>query len=251
MTIAREEIFGPVLSIMPFDGEEEAVEIANDTPYGLTNYVQSQDGGRRNRLARRLRSGMVEMNGQSRGAGSPFGGVKASGRAREGGRWGIEEFLDVKSISGWAARVRVAAASSSTIDRIGIRNATLDAMRRAIAGLASDLPAADLPVFVDGLDVPPGLASRCEAVVRGDSSVPQIAASSIVAKTCRDRLMRMLALRHPNYRWEKNAGYGTADHLDALARYGPTRHHRQSFRPVSQLSLGLEALVDAVLEDVG
>ncbi len=149
------------------------------------------------------------------------------------------------------AGVRVAAASSLVIDRVGIRNATLDAMRRAIAGLASDLPAADLPVFVDGLDVPPGLASRCEAVVRGDSSVPQIAASSIVAKTCRDRLMRMLALRHPNYRWEKNAGYGTADHLDALARYGPTRHHRQSFRPVSQLSLGLEALVDAVLEDVG
>ena len=101
MTIAREEIFGPVLTMIPFDSEEEAVAIANDTPYGLTNYVQSQDGERRNRLARRLRSGMVEMNGQSRGAGSPFGGVKASGRAREGGRWGIEEFLDVKSISGW------------------------------------------------------------------------------------------------------------------------------------------------------
>lgn len=102
MTIAREEIFGPVLSIIPFETEDHAVEIANDTPYGLTNYVQSQDGERRNRLARRLRSGMVEMNGQPRGAGSPFGGVKASGRAREGGRWGIEEFLEVKSISGWA-----------------------------------------------------------------------------------------------------------------------------------------------------
>ncbi|HHZ10957.1 MAG TPA: aldehyde dehydrogenase family protein, partial [Rhizobiales bacterium] len=103
MTIAREEIFGPVLSIMPFDSEEEAVEIANDTPYGLTNYVQSQDGARRNRLARRLRSGMVEMNGQPRAAGSPFGGVKASGRAREGGHWGLEEFLEVKAISGWAS----------------------------------------------------------------------------------------------------------------------------------------------------
>jgi aldehyde dehydrogenase (NAD+) len=101
MTVAREEIFGPVLSIIPFDGEDEAVAIANDTPYGLTNYVQSRDGERRNRLARRLRSGMVEMNGQPRGAGSPFGGVKASGRAREGGRWGIEEFTDVKSVSGW------------------------------------------------------------------------------------------------------------------------------------------------------
>ena len=103
MTIEREEIFGPVLSMIPFDTEEDAVRIANDTPYGLTNYVQSQDGAKRNRMARRLRSGMVEMNGQSRGAGSPFGGVKASGRAREGGHWGLEEFLEVKAISGWAA----------------------------------------------------------------------------------------------------------------------------------------------------
>lgn len=101
MTIAREEIFGPVLAIMPFDTEAEAVRIANDTPYGLANYVQSGDGARRNRLARALRAGMVEMNGQPRGAGSPFGGVKASGRAREGGHWGIEEFLEVKAISGW------------------------------------------------------------------------------------------------------------------------------------------------------
>ncbi len=103
MTIEREEIFGPVLSIIPFDTEEEAVRIANDTPYGLTNYVQSEDGARRNRLARQLRSGMVEMNGKGRAAGAPFGGIKASGRAREGGTWGIEEFLEVKAISGWAA----------------------------------------------------------------------------------------------------------------------------------------------------
>ncbi|MCB2117090.1 MAG: aldehyde dehydrogenase family protein [Rhodobacteraceae bacterium] len=103
MTIEREEIFGPVLSIIPFEDEEEAVRIANDTPYGLTNYVQTEDGAKRNRMALRLKSGMVEMNGKSRGAGSPFGGVKASGRAREGGTWGIEEFLEVKAISGWAA----------------------------------------------------------------------------------------------------------------------------------------------------
>jgi ribonuclease HII len=149
------------------------------------------------------------------------------------------------------ARVRVAAASSATIDRIGIRTATLDAMRRAISGLATELAAADLPAYVDGLDVPPGLSTRCEAVVKGDSLIPQIAAGSLVAKTCRDRLMRVLGRRHPGYRWEKNAGYGTADHLDALARLGPTRHHRQSFRPVAQLSLGLEALIDAALEDAG
>nr|WP_195759839.1 aldehyde dehydrogenase family protein [Paracoccus sp. S-4012] len=101
MTIARQEIFGPVLSIIPFETEEEAVEIANDTIYGLTNYVQSQDGARRNRVARQLRSGMVEMNGKPRGAGSAFGGVKASGRAREGGIAGLEEFSDTKAISGW------------------------------------------------------------------------------------------------------------------------------------------------------
>jgi aldehyde dehydrogenase (NAD+) len=101
MTIEREEIFGPVMCMIPFDTEAEAVQIANDTPYGLTNYVQSADGSRRNRLARQLRAGMVEMNGKSRGAGAPFGGVKSSGRAREGGVWGIEEFLEVKAISGW------------------------------------------------------------------------------------------------------------------------------------------------------
>lgn len=101
MSIAREEIFGPVLSIIPFDNEEQAIEIANDTPYGLTNYVQSTDGEKCNRVAARLRSGMVEMNGNPRGAGSPFGGVKASGRAREGGVWGIEEFLEAKAVSGW------------------------------------------------------------------------------------------------------------------------------------------------------
>jgi aldehyde dehydrogenase (NAD+) len=101
MVIEREEIFGPVMCIIPFDTEEEALHIANDTPYGLTNYVQTADGARRNRMALGLRSGMVEMNYQGRGAGSPFGGMKASGRAREGGHWGLEEFLEVKAISGW------------------------------------------------------------------------------------------------------------------------------------------------------
>ncbi|NOD94301.1 aldehyde dehydrogenase family protein [Ruegeria sp. HKCCD4884] len=103
MTIAREEIFGPVLTMIPFDTEEEAIEIANDTPYGLTNYVQTQDGARANRMARVLRSGMVEMNGQSRSAGSPFGGMKQSGNGREGGVFGLEDFLEIKAVGGWAA----------------------------------------------------------------------------------------------------------------------------------------------------
>jgi len=103
MTIAREEIFGPVLSILPFDTEEEAVQIANDTPYGLTDYVQTQDADKAARVARRLRAGMVEMNGNSRGAGAPFGGYKQSGNGREGGVWGLEDFLEVKSVAGWTA----------------------------------------------------------------------------------------------------------------------------------------------------
>ena len=103
MTIARTEIFGPVMVMIPFETEAEAIEIANDTPYGLTNYVQTQDGERANRMARALRSGMVEMNGQGRSPGAPFGGMKQSGNGREGGIWGIEDFLEVKAVGGWAA----------------------------------------------------------------------------------------------------------------------------------------------------
>ncbi len=101
MTIWREEIFGPVLTMTPFDTEEEAIALANDTPYGLTNYIQTADKSRARRVARGLRSGMVEMNGNFGGAGTPFGGMKQSGTGREGGIWGLEEFLEVKAVSGW------------------------------------------------------------------------------------------------------------------------------------------------------
>ena len=101
MTIWKEEIFGPVLCISPFDTEEETIALANDTPYGLTNYVQTADKSRARRVARQLRSGMVEMNGKFGGAGSPFGGMKQSGNGREGGVWGLEEFLEVKAVSDW------------------------------------------------------------------------------------------------------------------------------------------------------
>lgn len=100
MTIYREEIFGPVLAITPFDEESEVIDMANDTVFGLTNYVQTQDDDRRLRVARKLRSGMVETNGVDRINGSPFGGYKQSGNGREGGIWGLEEFCETKSISG-------------------------------------------------------------------------------------------------------------------------------------------------------
>ncbi|MFD0982030.1 aldehyde dehydrogenase family protein [Tropicimonas aquimaris] len=103
MTIAREEIFGPVLSMIPFDTEEEAVRIANDTVYGLTNYAQTQDPDRLRRMARKLRSGMIHLNGKSRSAGAPFGGIKQSGNSREGGAWGLEDFVEVKAVGGYPA----------------------------------------------------------------------------------------------------------------------------------------------------
>ncbi|GFE52440.1 aldehyde dehydrogenase [Roseobacter cerasinus] len=101
MTIVKEEIFGPVLTMMPFDTEEDAIAFANDTPFGLANYIQTSDGVRANRVARALRSGMVEINNEVRAPGSPFGGYKQSGNGREGGTWGFEEFLEVKSVTGW------------------------------------------------------------------------------------------------------------------------------------------------------
>ena len=102
MEIARTEIFGPVLSIIPFENEEEAIEIANDTDYGLANYVQTQDKEKANRVARKLRSGMVDINGAGLAVDSPFGGFKHSGIGREAGKEGLLEFLEVKSVGGWA-----------------------------------------------------------------------------------------------------------------------------------------------------
>ena len=99
MRIAREEIFGPVLVIIPFDTEEEAIAIANDTPYGLAAYIQCADVPRAKRVARRLRAGMVSINGQGQDYCSPFGGYKQSGNGREWGRFGLQDYLEYKVIS--------------------------------------------------------------------------------------------------------------------------------------------------------
>jgi len=102
MTIAREEIFGPVLSILPYDDEEEAVAIANDTVYGLSAYVTAADIDRARRVARRLRAGSVHINGAGAQMSAPFGGFKQSGNGREWGRYGFEEFLEIKAMLGYA-----------------------------------------------------------------------------------------------------------------------------------------------------
>ncbi|MBZ9654703.1 aldehyde dehydrogenase family protein [Phyllobacterium lublinensis] len=98
MRIAKEEVFGPVLALIPFDTEEEAIAIANDTPYGLAAYVQTGDAKRAERVASKLKAGMVHINGGPHRYGSPFGGYKQSGNGREGGRFGLEDFLEIKTI---------------------------------------------------------------------------------------------------------------------------------------------------------
>ena len=99
MAIAREEVFGPVLVMIPYEGDEQAIEIANDTPYGLAAYIQSEDVSRAKRVAGKIRAGMISINGASHYYTSPFGGYKQSGNGREWGEFGFDDFLEIKSIS--------------------------------------------------------------------------------------------------------------------------------------------------------
>ena len=98
MRVAQEEIFGPVLVIIPFDDEDEAIRIANDTPYGLAAYLQTGDKERAERVSRQLRAGGVHVNGGGYNYGSPFGGYKESGNGREGGDMGLEDYLETKAL---------------------------------------------------------------------------------------------------------------------------------------------------------
>ena len=103
MTVAREEIFGPVLVMIPYDTEEEAIRIANDTPYGLAGYVQSEDIERARKVASRIRAGNIHINGASGGTDVPFGGFKQSGNGREWGAHGFTDYLEIKAIEGYGA----------------------------------------------------------------------------------------------------------------------------------------------------
>lgn len=129
------------------------------------------------------------------------------------------------------------------IDRLNIFGATMLAMTLAVEALCAEIGADPCEVLVDGNLTPAGRSAgwrwQARPIVGGDAIEPCISAASIIAKEHRDRLMRGLAEAHPHYGWDRNAGYGTPEHLAALRRHGPTPHHRRSFAPVAQLEMGL------------
>ncbi|MBC7906496.1 MAG: ribonuclease HII [Rhodospirillaceae bacterium] len=131
-----------------------------------------------------------------------------------------------------SCRIGFGEASVAEIDRMNILKATFLAMNRAVAALGIPLDHA----LVDGNQAPP-LPCPVRCVVGGDGLSLSIAAASVIAKVRRDRMMADLALQHPGYGWETNAGYGSAAHMEALRRLGPTPHHRTSFAPIAQMSL--------------
>jgi len=134
----------------------------------------------------------------------------------------------------WAvALIGIGAASAREVDRANVLGATFRAMTRALGalGVTPDL------ALVDGDRAPP-LPCPVRAIVRGDARSLSIAAASIIAKVTRDRIMAKLACRYPGFGWERNVGYGTAEHQAALGRLGPTPHHRLSFGPVGRVLLG-------------
>lgn len=120
-------------------------------------------------------------------------------------------------------KTAISASSVEMIESLNIRGATLDAMRRSVLKLGLH------PIMVDGIDTIPDIPFPCTAVTKGDQTVPQIAAASIVAKVTRDRLMRRLANKYPHYGWETNVGYASKQHRDAIDKHGITKHHRKSF----------------------
>lgn len=139
-------------------------------------------------------------------------------------------------------RWAVGIADVEEIDTLNIFGATMLAMTRAVAALVEQLDGAEpVEVLVDGNLTPHGRRVEwvwpARAIVGGDAIEPCISAASIIAKEHRDRLMRAHAEVHPHYGWERNAGYGTPQHLEALRRHGPTPLHRRSFAPVAQLEL--------------
>ena len=125
----------------------------------------------------------------------------------------------------------VGTASVEEINKINILNASLLSMKRAL----NKLKLRPSIAYIDGLFVPKNMKIKCEALIKGDEKIISIAAASIVAKATRDLFMINLGKKFPKYKWNKNFGYGTAEHLNGLKKYGVTRHHRKKFKPIHNI----------------
>ena len=125
----------------------------------------------------------------------------------------------------------IGVASVELINKINILNASLLAMKRALDKLKINPTVA----YIDGLFVPKNIKIKCKAIVKGDEKIISISAASIIAKTTRDLFMIKLGKKYPKYKWNKNFGYGTAEHLNSLKKYGTTKHHRRKFRPIHNI----------------
>ena len=125
----------------------------------------------------------------------------------------------------------VGSASVKEINKINILNASLLSMKRALKKLKQKPSIA----YIDGIFAPKNIDIKCKTFVKGDENIKCIAAASIIAKTSRDLFMIKLAKKFPKYRWNKNFGYGTKDHLNGLKKYGITKHHRKKFKPIHNI----------------
>jgi len=143
-------------------------------------------------------------------------------------------FTALYSLNAQTCWIGVGEASPEEIDKINVREANLKAMARAI----DSLELRPKTVLVDGINAP-NIEIPCHKIIKGDSLSLSIAAASIIAKVTRDKLMTKLALKHPHYSWEKNAGYGTKAHQEALKKYGITPYHRKSYKPIKALLDGV------------
>ena len=139
----------------------------------------------------------------------------------------ISEYIKKNSI------YAIGQASVKEIDNINILNASLLSMKRALDKLKTKPKIA----YIDGLFIPKNTKIKCKAFVRGDEKIISIAAASIIAKTARDAFMIKLGQKFSNYKWNKNFGYGTEEHMSALKKHGVTKHHRKKFKPVHNILL--------------
>ncbi len=134
----------------------------------------------------------------------------------------LEKYIKKNSI--WA----IGSASKFEIEKLNILNASLLAMKRAIKKLKKKPKL----ILIDGNKVPKLQSYKIKNIIKGDQKVPEISAASIIAKVSRDRLITKMSKKYKNYSWNKNAGYGTSEHLKAIKKFGVTKHHRKTFRPI-------------------